>query len=148
MTVIIAKRNHTYGTEVSLAVHACPACGIVYGIPTDFRDHCKSNGQRYYCPNGHSLGWSETEAEIERKRAQVALRRASAAEDTARRWRENAANQRRSAAAYKGHLTRAKNRIVNGVCPVPGCKRSGFRQVMDHIATEHPSWLHDHPEVS
>ena len=148
MTVIIAKRNHTYGTEVSLAVHVCRACGIVYGIPTDFRDYCRSNGQRYYCPNGHSLGWTETEAEIERKRAQVALRRASAAEDTARRWRENAADQRRSAAAYKGHLTRAKNRIVNGVCPVPGCKRSGFRQVMDHIATEHPSWLHDHPEVS
>ena len=66
MSVIIVERNHTYALEVSLTVHECPACGIVYGIPNDFRDACRRNGTRYYCPNGHSLGWQETDADRER----------------------------------------------------------------------------------
>jgi uncharacterized Zn finger protein (UPF0148 family) len=147
MTVIIANRKHSYGIDVALLVNACPTCGIVYGIPQDFSDACYRNGTRYYCPNGHSLGWSETEADRQRKRAEQLARRLSGSEDTAARWRENAERERRSAIAYKGHMTRARNRIAAGVCPVPGCKRSGFTQVMSHIASQHPGWVADHPEV-
>lgn len=148
MTLKNVERNATYGEVVTLVVWECPSCGIVYGIPKSFADACRSSGQRYWCPNGHHLGWNETDADRERKRAEQAERRASSAEDTARRWRENAGQERRSAIAYKGHLTRLRTRIANGVCPVPGCKRSGFSQVMRHIASAHPDWLHDHPELS
>lgn len=147
MTRLIANRQHTYGVDITLVVWECPSCGIVYGIPEDFAEACRKSGQRYYCPNGHSLGWNETEADRQKNRADALQRRLNSAQDTADRWRENAQREARSAAAYKGHLTRAKNRIANGVCPVPGCKRSGFTKVMAHIASEHPGWLHDHPEV-
>lgn len=144
MSVIIANRNHTYSVDVELVVHACPMCGIVYGIPSDFRDRCYRNGERYYCPNGHSLGWSETEADRQRKRAQEAERVATRERDRRVDAEINAEHERRTAIAYKGHLTRIRNRITNGACPVPGCKRSGFKQVMAHIASQHPEWLHDH----
>lgn len=59
-------------------------------------------------------------------------------------YREQLASERRSAAALRGHITRLKNRIVAGVCPVPGCKRSGFSNVMRHVASKHPEWHADH----
>lgn len=148
MAVIVVNRNHTYGVDVRLNVWACPECGIVYGIPEDFADALRRSGGRYYCPNGHSLSWHETDADRERKRAELAERRLSSERDTTRRLRENVERERRSAIAYKGHLTRVRKRIVAGVCPVPGCKRSGFTQVMRHITTAHPDWLHEHPEIA
>lgn len=147
--VIAVERSHTYPLTVRLEVMECPACGIVYGIPEDFADDLRRQGPaHYYCPNGHDLGWNEGEADRQRKRAERAERAASAANDTARRWRANAEAERRTAIALKGHLTRMRKRIANGVCPVPGCKRSGFAQVMSHIETVHPAWLDAHPEVT
>lgn len=138
----------TYGPSVDLVVVSCPECGIVHAIPKDFRDAIAAAGRpsHYYCPNGHDLGWSESEADRQRKRAEQLQRRLSSQEDTARRWQANAEAERRSAIAYKGHLTRMRRRISNGVCPVPGCKRSGFERVMAHIASQHPDWLHEHQD--
>jgi len=146
--VRVINHQHTYGVNVSLVVWECPSCGVVYGIPQSFADECRANGSRYYCPNGHSLGWSETDADRERARAARLQRRLEASEDTARRYRENAERERRTAAALRGHLTRIRKRIANGICPVPGCKRSGFDRVMSHIASQHADWLGAHPEVT
>ena len=146
-SVLAAQRRHNYPLSTLLEVHACAECGIIHGIPKDFLDYRRQDGQPFYCPNGHSLSYHETEEDRQRKRAQAAERRAAAATDTADRWRANAETERRSAIAYKGHLTRARKRIANGVCPVPGCKRSGFDRVMAHIASQHADWLHQHPEV-
>lgn len=150
-TVRAAQRNHSYGITVELKVRECPTCGIVYGVPADFYDACYRKGERFFCPNGHSLGWNETEADRERKRRQQAERDAEALKRDRDWYREQrdaarqlAEHERRSAIAYKGHLTRIRRRIANGVCPVPGCKRSGFQRVMAHIASQHPDWLHDH----
>ncbi len=148
MTVIVTNQRHTYGVNVTLIVWECPSCGIVYGIPEDFANACRESGRRYCCPNGHHLGWNETETDRQRKRAEAAERRAAAASDTADRWRTNAETQRRTAVALKGHLTRMRKRIANGVCPVPGCKRSGFEKVMSHIASQHKDWLAEHPEIA
>ena len=41
----------------------------------------------------------------------------------------------------KGHRTRLKRRLANGVCPVPGCKRSFSDHAMvRHLATVHPDF--------
>lgn len=143
------RGSYTYGQTVDLVVVSCPVCGIVHAIPEDFRDAIRKKGRpaHYYCPNGHDLGWSESDADRQRKRAEQLERRLRSTQDTADRWQRNAEAERRSAIAYKGHLTRVRKRIANGVCPVPGCKRSGFDRVMAHIASQHPDWLHQHPEV-
>lgn len=144
MTTLTAIRNQRYETWVTLVVWECPTCGIVYGIPDSFAKALREVGGSYWCPNGHVLRWTETAADRERKRAEAAERSLRAERDTSQRWKDNANRERRSAIAYKGHLTRMRNRVANGVCPVPGCKRSGFKQVMSHIATQHPDWLHEH----
>jgi hypothetical protein len=145
---IIGKRGYMYGVKTTLVVWECPAqgCGIVYGIPQEFANSLQSQGGSYYCPNGHELSWDETDADRERKRAERAERRLRAEEDTSRRLTDNLRHQEHRARALKGHLTRMRNRIANGVCPVPGCKRSGFTNVMRHIAAKHPEWHHNHAD--
>lgn len=143
---INTRRRYAYPITVQLRVWECGICGIVYGIPDDFADQLRKSGGTYYCPNGHGLRWQETEADVQRKRAEAAERRAEQAESTAKYQRCRAEAARRSASAYKGQLTKIRNRIANGVCPVPGCKRSGFIAVMRHIATKHPTWHAEHAD--
>jgi uncharacterized Zn finger protein (UPF0148 family) len=143
-TVLETQRRYDYPVTIDLRVWECPACGIVYGIPVDFADSLRKKGGSYYCPNGHGLSWHETEEDRQRKRATAAERRATQAEDTARAQRHRAETAERSAIAYRGHLTRIKNRIVAGVCPVPGCKRTGLVQTMRHISAKHPAWHAEH----
>lgn len=144
MTVIATKRTHVYPITVKLVVWDCSDCGIVYGVPVDFVNTLRANGGRYYCPNGHSLGWSETDADRERKAREAAERRALAFEKQADHEREARRVADLSNRALRGHLTRIRNRIANGVCPVPGCRRSGFTKVRAHIASKHPDWLAEH----
>lgn len=143
---IVGERGYTYPVKVNLAVFECPSpnCGVVYGIPVEFRDSLYANGGSYYCPNGHKLSWSEDEAQRQRKRAERAERAAKNAEEAARYQRQRAEREERSARAYRGHLTRMRNRVAAGVCPVPGCKRTGLVQTMKHLASKHPDWLADH----
>src|SRR5690606_27011581 len=62
------RGTYTYGHTIRLEVRSCPVCGIVYGIPEDFADALRRQGRpaHYSCPNGHNLGWSESEADRER----------------------------------------------------------------------------------
>lgn len=147
MTVTIAARpGYDHKVDQSLTVLNCGVCSIVHAIPKQLYDRCQETGERWYCPNGHYLHFIETEADRQRKKAEQLERRLRSTQDTAARWRANADRERRSAIAYKGHLTRVRRRIANGVCPVPGCKRSGFERVMAHIASQHPDWLHEHQD--
>lgn len=148
MAVIAANRQHVYPLTTHLEVHECGKCGIIWGCPEDYLDARRRDGQTFYCPNGHGRVFRETDLDRERKRTAQLERRLSAERDTAERYRDNWERERRSAIAYKGHLTRIRKRIANGVCPVPGCKRSGFTRVLSHIASQHPDWLHDHPEIT
>jgi hypothetical protein len=118
-------------------------CGLRHGVPEDLRTHQLREHDRgrhfgIYCPLGHEhvpAGKSRLEREQELRQA---------AEASEQFYRDQAARERRTSAALRGHLTRMKNRIANGVCPVPGCKRSGFSNVMRHIASKHPGWHAEH----
>lgn len=143
-----ARDGRVYSMPLAMYVHTCHRCGIPYGMPDAFDTRRRNDGGTFYCPNGHGEAYRETKEDRLRKRAEQLERRLRSTQDTADRWRANAEAERRSAIAYKGHLTRVRNRIAAGVCPVPGCKRSGFDRVMAHIASQHPDWLHEHPEVA
>lgn len=121
-------------------------CGIRLAIPSDLYTHAYNNGQVVFCPLGHEFVWKETEAQRLAKKlktAQAAAKFAWASASAARDQRD-AAN--RTAAAYRGHLTRLRNKIANGVCPVPGCKRH-FDNIQAHIATVHGAWAEEHPDA-
>jgi len=128
-----------------LTVTSC-WCGIHLAIPDSLYREARQNGTGVYCPLGHTFVWKETEAdrlkrELESLRSVLSVARSSAS--TAREQRD--AEKRRNA-AYRGWITRLRNRIANGVCPVSDCHRH-FDNVQAHIATVHPDWAAEHPEV-
>lgn len=121
-------RKYSVGTE--MVVFTCARCGIPYGLPTAYIDRRQEDGRAYYCPNGHRLSYHRTEAD--KLRAQLKLSEEARARNAAARDQARA-----SAAAYKGHATRVKKRIANGVCPC--CNRS-FKDVLRHMRSQHPGF--------
>lgn len=134
------------GVSIQMYVGECPTCGVVYGITRAYELRRREDGNGFYCPNGHSGSFGESGID-EAKRLQAAAERqmrvARISRDAAR---DQAQAAHRSAAAYKGVATKMRNRIANGVCPVPGCRRP-FANVKAHITGQHPTWAHEHPEV-
>lgn len=123
-------------------------CGIGHAIPESLDRMIDEGKQDGHCPLGHVyVRRGETEAQRLKEEKAALERRLSAERDTARRLRDNLESERRSAAAVRGHLTRARKRIAAGVCPAPGCKRSGFDDIAAHLHTVHPDWVADHEEV-
>lgn len=141
-------RGVLISTRLDLVSEDCCECGVTFAMPADMHWRLVNNpGSAFYCPNGHSqhyVGKSEAQKQQERaEQAEQRLKWAEARESAQRRERQAA---ERSARAYKGHLTRMRNRIANGVCPVGGCRRN-FANVKAHITSQHPDWAHEHPEA-
>lgn len=134
--------NRTYTT-----VTCCHAgCGLTVVMDDGYYRARQRDGAFWHCLNGHPQHFTQT-TEI---RLQAQLDQALADAKRQTRWRrdaEQAAERaRRQASARKGQVTKMRNRIAAGVCPVPGCKRSGFDNVRRHIASQHPDW-HEHDDV-
>lgn len=125
-----AERGWTYATDVTLVVFTCARCGIPYGLPEDYIERRRQDGRAHYCPNGHSLSYHETEADKLRRRLKFA-------EDSRARAAAQRDQAKASARAHKGHVTRIKKRIANGVCPC--CNRT-FKDVARHMKSQHPEF--------
>ena len=122
-------------------------CGMKQAIPSGLYRHAQvTKDFVVFCPLGHEWVVRENEADRQRRRAEEAERalRLSRASRTA--LTDQLQAERRSNAAYRGWITRLRNRVANGVCPVNDCHRH-FENVERHIATVHPDWAASHPEV-
>jgi len=129
--------------ELAIEPVECGACGIVFGLGSSFKAARREDHKQFYCPNGCHISWSgpskvEQERDAARELAARESRRRGWAEERAQQASDEAERERRSAAAYKGHATRIRNRIKNGVCPA-GCNRH-FDNIRRHIATKHPDF--------
>lgn len=123
-------------------------CGITFAVPETWRAERRDDHKTFYCPNGHSRWFPTGTSDLEKanKRAEEAEQRVRWANNRADRiaMERDAVEYRRR--AMKGQVTKLRNRIANGVCPVQGCRRP-FANVKAHIETQHPDWAHDHPEA-
>lgn len=124
--------------KTRMYIWSCPTCGVVYGIPVEFAEDKKKNGEWYYCPNGHSLSWRESEADKQRKRAVRAEADRDYWQREEKRERERAERIKREKAAVKGQLTKTKKRVANGVCP---CCNRQFVNLHRHMSTQHPDFV-------
>ena len=137
----------TFQQTLTFTTVDCPesGCGVVFAIEGSFQARRREDHKSFYCPNGHRMAYSQ-DNEKESLRKSLANAQESVARN--REWANREYEQRkaadRKAAAARGQTTKMRNRILNGVCPVPGCKRSGFNDVAAHIATVHPQYhLHE-----
>ena len=137
----------TIETVLTIEAQTCSECGVVFGMTSIFKESRKNDHRAWYCPNGHArilTGKSEAEKladEVTQMRRYNANANAALASA-----RDQLNASERSRASLKGHLTRARNKIANGVCPVGSCRRH-FDNVQEHIASEHPKWHMTDPET-
>lgn len=135
----------TFTDTMRFTVLDCCNCGIPFAFNEDFERRRREDHRYFYCPNGHSQHYTgPSDAEKRARDLASKLERKEAEAEREREWRrqaeERAEKEKRRRAALKAVVTKQKKRIANGVCPVPKCKRSGFDDVMNHIATCHPDW--------
>lgn len=118
----------TYLYSTTLQVTDCGECAIPFAIPTDFYTARHRDGGHFYCPNGHSIAWVESEnarlaRQLKSERDRVAAERARADGAEA------------SLRATKGHVTRLRKRVLEGECPLCG---QHLRDLARHVARVHP----------
>lgn len=113
-----------------LQTETCFRCGIVFAVPAYFRKMRLDDKQSFWCPNGHSQAYVQSEAD----RLREQLQRSS----ESLVWQKGRVSSlEKSLIAQKGQMTKLKNRIARGVCPC--CKRS-FSDLHRHMQTKHPDY--------
>lgn len=120
-----------------LEILECGACGIPFALPRNFHKKVKDTGEKFWCPNGDGISYSETENEKLKDRLADERTRRDRAEIRYRAARDQADAAERSVRAYKGVVTRTKKRVAAGVCPVDGCRRH-FADLQRHMESKHP----------
>jgi len=110
-----------------LVVKECPTCGIFYAVPSRFDSEHQERGGSWYCPNGHSLHYVETEV---MRLKQVLDQREAELESV--HIRLDGALQ--EITTKKREVTRLKNRVKAGVCIE--CHRH-FENLERHMKTKH-----------
>ena len=125
--------------ERGTAVHAfrkliaetCYECGVLFGIESDHRQTLLRTKRNFCCPNGHQQHYT---GEPDKARAERLEREL---EETQRRNHDRAQHQENVIRVLKGHRTRLKKRIANGVCP---CYNRSFANLHAHMTTQHPDY--------
>ena len=110
---------------------ACCKCGIEMVLPQHYYNSRKVDHATFYCLNGHKQ-YYPGESDVEEANR---LRRN--AENDAERHRVRRKSAEKSAAAYRGQVTRIKRRVGKGVCP---CCNHTFKNLADHMETKHPDY--------
>lgn len=122
----------------TIEVEECCNCHMQFGMTAAFIKQRRDDHKAFYCPAGHGQNYTgETEAEKLRRENQRLIQRMAERDDDvkhARDQRDHAQNQTR---AFKGQVTKIKNRVGNGVCPC--CNRT-FANLANHMASKHKDY--------
>lgn len=124
---------------MTLQTKHCPVCFIEYAIPPSMDERRKKDGQQWWCPNGHTLSYGDSEADKLRRERDLLAQRIAQRDDQIRSEREMRHTAERQAAAQKGQVTRLKRR-AHGGAGCPHCNRH-FSDLRRHIETKHPDAL-------
>lgn len=106
----------------------CPICGIHYAVDEIVMKYkqalpAAASDRVWYCPNGHSLVYTESEADKYRREAD--------------RLRQRVAEKDDEIAAKERELKKMKKRAAAGTCPC--CKRN-FSNMRVHMKKQHPEF--------
>ena len=121
--------QHTLVTEI------CCDCHMLFAMPEAMQRRRRNDHEYFYCPSGHPQHYT---GKSDAEKLREAERRLASREEDLRIERNRMENERRSHAATKGQLTRARKKVERaekGVCTE--CHRS-FENVARHMATKHP----------
>lgn len=140
MSEYVRIRGVTYG------VMDCCVCGAIFAVALTPFEHARQHGGFFYCPNGHRVGWNKSDTEDARIRRErdILKQQIAQRDDSLREERHHRVCAERSAAAYKGQVTKLRKRAKAGVCPC--CNRT-FQNLSRHMQTQHPDFEDKAPEL-
>lgn len=117
----------------------CGGCGVLFWMTKQFHTMRREDHKIFYCPAGCQRVYKgPTEAEklrLERDRLKQEI---AYQQDRVRAETERRELIQRQARAFKGQVTKLKNRAANGVCPC--CNRT-FANLQRHMATKHAGFV-------
>lgn len=132
-------RAMTITETVTMVSEECCNCGVLFALTADYQRRMIDSHDRFYCPNGHGQSYTgKTDEQKAIERAERAERQREQMERRLANAQEDARAAHASLVATKGHLTRMRRRIANGVCP---CCSRAFTNVRRHMETQHPDVL-------
>lgn len=131
------------GYTATLIALDCGTCGIPFGMPENLYAEAKRDGRWFYCPNGDTIHFYQTENQKLREELDREKRLRSNRETLLTQTRDQLQAAENSRRALKGVVTRTKRRGAASLCPVEGCKRS-FVDVRRHLENKHPGYVEDH----
>jgi hypothetical protein len=117
----------------SLETTTCPDCGMQFAVGPHWLNQRRGDKQTFYCPNGHTQSFRESEADRLRKQLELSARELVAKESALQTQRTRAAD----AECERDRAEKKLARVKNGVCPC--CKRS-FVALQRHMKTKHPGF--------
>lgn len=121
----------------TLSILECGNCHISFAIPRDMLRARQSDGKDFWCPNGCKIHYYETEEQRLKKRLEAEQAKATRLSARLDQAKARADHEEHRARAYKGQVTKIKNRVSKGVCPC--CNRS-FENLARHMASQHPDY--------
>jgi hypothetical protein len=111
-----------------LEIHECPECFVCYAAPKRLFAERIKDGKSFFCPNGHSLSYHDTENDkLRRDRDRLAQQIAE------KNDKIDALVAEKFAAAKEAR--RLARRAHAGTCP--HCNRS-FANMARHLRAQHP----------
>lgn len=124
---------------VDFIMEECCRCGILFYMTAALKKRLYANkGESFYCPVGHGQHYiGKTEEQKLRDQLQATKKETKWLNDRLRSEMETREHTERRLASVRGHLTRAKNRLVEGNCP---CCDAHFADLETHIKAAHPDF--------
>lgn len=125
--------GYAISQKVVLETESCCVCGVLFAMPDHMLQRLRDSGGNFYCPNGHSQRYMESETTRLRKKLAEQTRIAT-------QMAERAVTAQKAERKSLAELNRIKKRVSAGVCPC--CNRT-FQQLARHMKAKHPG--HEQP---
>ncbi len=127
--------THTF-VDTFVTVH-CYKCGVAFGMTESMQKRRRDDGESFWCPNGHSQCYCESNVKKLEKQLAREKSRHDQTEASLHQVRRARERTERRLSATKGVVTRIKNRVKNGVCP---CCNRHFKDLHRHMKNQHPEY--------
>lgn len=115
---------------VTLVTETCCSCGTIFAISENLKSSRKKDKGLFYCPNGHSQHYTQSDAD--RLRIQLETAQRELREEKCKTLADQ--QSRAYVEIEKSKLERKLKRVHRGVCPC--CNRT-FENLQRHMATKH-----------
>lgn len=122
---------------VTIEPITCGSCGVWFGLESSMLRSRRQDGDWFWCPRGHQIHYSDFENARLKRELEEQKRYKKWADERAESAQRERDHQKARAAVYRGHLTRVRRRVGNGVCPC--CQRT-FKQLAAHMERQHPGY--------